>query len=52
LQRGSVVDIVPTMLYFLGLPVARDLDGSVRTDIFARAFTDAHRITSIRSYER
>jgi hypothetical protein len=52
LRRGSVVDIVPTMLYFLGLPVSRDLDGSVRTDIFARAFTDAHRITFIRSYER
>jgi aminoglycoside 3-N-acetyltransferase len=25
--RASVVDIAPTVLYFLGLPIARDLDG-------------------------
>jgi predicted AlkP superfamily phosphohydrolase/phosphomutase len=52
LRRGSVVDVVPTILYFLGLPVARDMDGSVRTDLFERAFTDAHPITFIPSYER
>jgi hypothetical protein len=52
LPRGSVMDVVPTMLYFLGLPVARDLDGSVRADLFERAFTEAHPITFIPSYER
>ena len=33
--RASVLDIAPTILYFLGLPIARDMDGYARTDIFA-----------------
>lgn len=51
LARGAVVDIVPTLLYFLGLPVARDMDGFARTDIFTRAFTAERTITFIPSYD-
>jgi predicted AlkP superfamily pyrophosphatase or phosphodiesterase len=29
LARGSILDIAPTALYLLGLPVARDMDGRV-----------------------
>jgi arylsulfatase A-like enzyme len=29
LSRGSVVDVTPTVLHALGLPVARDMDGRV-----------------------
>ena len=36
---GALVDVTPTILYFLGLPVARDMDGDARTDIFTPAFT-------------
>ena len=50
--RASVVDIVPTVLYFLGLPIGRDMDGYARTDLFQRAFTDEHPITYIPTYER
>jgi hypothetical protein len=32
--RASVVDLAPTVLYYFGLPIARDLDGFARTDIF------------------
>jgi len=39
LTRGSVVDLVPTILYFFGLPVGRDMDGFARTDIFTPAFS-------------
>ena len=49
--RGSVVDIVPTILYFYGLPVGRDMDGFARTDIFAPAFSTGRPITYIPSYE-
>jgi hypothetical protein len=49
--RGSVVDIVPTILYFYGLPVGRDMDGFARTDIFAPAFSAGRPITYIPSYE-
>ena len=34
LSRASVVDVVPTILYFLGLPIGRDMDGYARTDVF------------------
>lgn len=49
---GSVIDVAPTVLYFLGLPVARDMDGSVKTDIFKPAFITARPITFIPTYER
>jgi len=48
--RGAVVDVAPTLLYFLGLPVARDMDGFVRTDLFTRAFNEQRTITFIPSY--
>ncbi|HEX6324125.1 MAG TPA: alkaline phosphatase family protein [Vicinamibacterales bacterium] len=51
LPRGSIVDLAPTALYFLGLPVARDMDGYARTDLFTNAFTSARPVTYIRSYE-
>jgi predicted AlkP superfamily pyrophosphatase or phosphodiesterase len=52
LTRGAVVDIVPTLLYFLGLPVARDMHGFARTDLFSGAFNAPRTITFIPSYER
>jgi predicted AlkP superfamily phosphohydrolase/phosphomutase len=52
LSRGSVVDLVPTMLYFMGLPIGRDMDGFARTDIFQPAFSEAHPITFIPTYDR
>ena len=51
-SRASVADIVPTILYFLGLPVARDMDGYARTDLFQREFTNDRPIASIPTYER
>ncbi|HKY20990.1 MAG TPA: alkaline phosphatase family protein [Vicinamibacterales bacterium] len=50
--RASVVDVAPTILYFLGLPIARDLDGFARTDIFARSFTERRPITFIPYYDK
>ena len=52
LPRGSVVDLVPTMLYFMGLPIGRDMDGFARTDIFPPAFSEAHPLTYIPTYDR
>jgi hypothetical protein len=50
--RASVVDITPTILYFLGLPVGRDMDGFARTDLFKPAFTGERPVTYIPSYGR
>jgi len=51
-QRGSIVDVTPTILYFFGLPVARDMDGYARADLFTPAFTSERPITFIPSYSR
>jgi predicted AlkP superfamily phosphohydrolase/phosphomutase len=50
--RGSVVDVAPTLLYFLGLPVARDMDGFARADLFTRDFTAERPIVFIPTYSR
>ena len=50
--RASVVDVTPTILYFLGLPLGRDMDGYARTDLFQRAFTDERPIAFIPTYDR
>jgi hypothetical protein len=50
--RASVVDLTPTVLYFLGLPVARDMDGFARIDLFKPAFTSDKPVTYIPSYGR
>jgi hypothetical protein len=51
-RRGSIVDVAPTLLYFLGLPVARDMDGYARADLFTRAFTAERPVVFIPSYSR
>jgi hypothetical protein len=48
--RGAVIDVAPTLLYFLGLPVARDMDGFARTDLFTPAFNEQRTITFIPTY--
>lgn len=51
-QRASVLDVTPTILYYLGLPVARDMDGYARADLFTPTFTGTRPITYIPSYGR
>ncbi len=50
--RASVVDLAPTLLYFLGLPVGRDMDGFARIDLFKPAFSSDKPVTYIPSYGR
>jgi predicted AlkP superfamily phosphohydrolase/phosphomutase len=51
LPRGSIVDVTPTVLYFLGLPIGRDMDGFVRTDLFTSDFTAERPIAFISSHK-
>jgi hypothetical protein len=46
-----LVDIVPTALYYLGLPVGRDMDGLVRGSLFTPEFADLNPVFQISSYE-
>jgi predicted AlkP superfamily phosphohydrolase/phosphomutase len=50
--RASVADVVPTVLYALGLPVGRDMDGYALTALFRTSFTDDTPITFIPTYDR
>ena len=50
--RGSVVDVTPTVLYYFGLPIGRDMDGYARADIFTAAFSSQRPIAFIPTYER
>lgn len=49
---GTVADVTPTLLYLLGLPVARDMDGTARTDLFTASFTARRPVTFIPTYDR
>jgi hypothetical protein len=51
-RRGSIVDLAPTVLYFMGLPIGRDMDGFARTDLFRNTFTRDHPVTYTLTHER
>ncbi len=48
---ARLVDLAPTLLYAMGYPVARDLDGQVLTDAFDPRFLGRHPLTFLPSYE-
>ena len=50
-RGASVVDVAPTILYLLGLPVARDMEGRVLAELVTPEFADANPVTFIPSYE-
>ncbi len=50
-EDGSVVDVTPTILAYMGLPTARDMDGSPITDIFTPAFLEEHPIEYVDTFE-
>ena len=52
LPRGAIVDLAPTVLYYLGLPIGRDMDGFARADLFLRSYTVEHPVTYIATHER
>ncbi|HBL28662.1 MAG TPA: hypothetical protein DD490_17640 [Acidobacteria bacterium] len=51
LTGARLVDLAPTVLYALGVPVARDLEGQVITAAFDRSFLASHPLTFLPSYE-
>ncbi|HXO22056.1 MAG TPA: hypothetical protein VOA87_19235, partial [Thermoanaerobaculia bacterium] len=51
LTGAQLVDVVPTLLYGLGFPVARDFDGQVLTSAFDKGFLARHPLTFLPSYE-
>jgi predicted AlkP superfamily phosphohydrolase/phosphomutase len=50
-HEASVLDVAPTLLYLMGLPVARDMEGRVLTEILEEDFARENPLTFIPSYE-
>jgi hypothetical protein len=46
-----LVDMAPTILYYIGLPVGKDMDGIVKGSLFEKPFTDDNPVLTITSYE-
>jgi predicted AlkP superfamily phosphohydrolase/phosphomutase len=51
IRDASVLDVTPTILYLMGLPVARDMEGHVLTDVLDGSLARTYRVTYIPSYE-
>jgi hypothetical protein len=49
---AAVEDVVPTLLYALGLPVGRDMAGAALTGAFDPTFLATHPLGFVPSYER
>ena len=50
IQGGSVVDITPTLLYLMGLPLGQDMDGRLLTDVLEESLTRNQPVAFISSY--
>jgi hypothetical protein len=48
---AGATDLVPTVLYAAGLPVARDMDGHVLTDAFTDDLLRANPLSVVQTYE-
>ena len=51
IDGASVMDITPTALAALGLPVAADMDGRPLTEAMTPEFLAAHPVTTVETYE-
>jgi hypothetical protein len=52
LDDANVVDVAPTLLYGMGLPIASDLDGRVLTRCFGGTFLNRTPLTYVPSFPR
>jgi hypothetical protein len=50
-HSATAFDIVPTVLYIAGLPVARDMDGSILSDAFSEESLRTNPLSVVQTYE-
>lgn len=50
-EGASVLDLTPTMLHYLGFPVAKDMDGKVLEGVFEERFRELNPIRYVTTYE-
>jgi len=52
IKEPSILDVTPTVLYYLGLPVGADQDGKILTQIFTDDFLKDHPVQKIPTYDQ
>jgi len=45
IAKARIIDLAPTILHIMGLPVPKDMDGQVLTELFTPAFQKRHPVT-------
>lgn len=45
----GIMDVTPTILYYLGVPVADDTDGRVLSDLFTKSYQDANPVKYVKA---
>lgn len=50
-RSAMAVDVVPTVLYIAGLPVGRDMDGSVLSEAFSEELLRTNPLSLVQTYE-
>ena len=51
LGKASLYSILPTLLYYQGLPVGFDMEGDILLDVFTRAFKYSHPASYVSTHE-
>ena len=51
-RLGSVLEVAPTLLYLLGLPVGRDMDGGLMEALLDPAFRERNALLEVDTYEK
>ena len=49
-QGASVVDITPTLLYLMGLPLGQDMEGTLLANVLEESLSRTQPVTFISSY--
>ena len=49
---GTILDLAPTVLYYMGVDVGKDMDGFARTDLFVPTYVLEHPVKYVASHER
>jgi len=42
ISGARIIDLAPTILYMMGLPIPEDMDGQILTDLFEKEFLDSN----------
>jgi hypothetical protein len=50
--RGTILDLAPTVLYYMGVDVGKDMDGFARTDLFVPTYVLEHPVKYVASHEK